>query len=125
MNTLSGVARTIPTAVALVALSACQTVSEFTTDTPTFAGRTAQPPAAAAVCITRNIERRASNIITDRRSLGQSGVELVARVTGNVTTNSAVAHLQPEGSGSTVKLWLAPHMFQSSERIAGALLEGC
>jgi len=109
----------------LLALAGCQTPGQLTQDVDEQTATLTLPPAEATVCITRNLDRTASNAVTDRRPLGTNGQEIVARITGNVTTIYAVVHLHPAGTGSTAKLWIVPHLFRSPDAVARDMVDGC
>lgn len=62
------------------------------------------PPGQAAACMARNMERAQEGFIGSVRDIsGRPGVELIIRMFDTYTV--AVADVEPQGSGSSAKVW--------------------
>mgnify|MGYP003392503985 FL=1 len=105
-------------------LAGCATPGEIMQTPPDAKAALKQGPALAAACISRNIDKRSTNIISDRRPTPE-GWELVARVTGEVTTIYLIADLRAGESGTLAELW-TPGLFASGRNAeVQELLRGC
>ena len=105
-------------------LSGCATPEEFIQAPPDAQQTLALPPEQAALCITRNIERKGSGFIVDRRPM-TGGWEFIAKITGEVTTVYAVGHLRNAKQGSEATIWVAEHIFESKANVVAGLVKGC
>ncbi len=110
------------TLIAILLMTGCATVQEFVQDPPDAQLTLKLPPEQAAVCMTRNQEKKGSGFIADRRPLPTGQWEMVIRTQDTIYT---VATLTPQNSGSQATIWMAAHMFVSKESIIADMVAGC
>jgi|GEM_PF-2311641 len=105
--------------ISMLLIAGCATPQEIMQRPPDTTRSLKLDPQAAALCITRNIEARATNILVDRRPDGENW-ELISKVMGEAITVYVIARIRPEGTGSHATLW-APAGISEVERI----IKGC
>lgn len=112
------------TAIAAAMLGACATPVEIMQKPADAKATLKQRPEMAAACVARNIDRRATNIISDRRPTA-NGWELISRVTGDAVTVYLIAQFSPSDTGSVADIW-TPGLFAfRREKDLKVLLNGC
>lgn len=108
--------------ICMLVLSGCMTVPEFIQDPPDAQLTTKLPPEQAAVCMTRNQEKKGSGFMSDRRPLPNGDWEMVIRLPDTIY---AVATLRPQDSGSQATIWVAAHMFATKASVIQEMVAGC
>ena len=103
-------------------LGACATPQEFMQDPPDATLQHKLPPEAAALCMTRNLEKLSPAMISDRRPGVTGGWELITRISDTIF---AIAHLQPAGTGSSSTIWMATPVFTTKQANVTRMVEGC
>ena len=82
-----------------------------------------QPPEKAARCFAANAEEHSSALVSELRTKGDGGAEVIVRVKNGVTY--ATAHIRPAGQASTGTIQLMARTTGSSRDLLSALVEGC
>lgn len=116
--------KTLMTGIAALLLVGCATPQEFVSREPDAVVKLAGSPQTAALCLTRNLENYASNMIVSTRPAEQ-GWEVISRLTGEATTIYAIAKLQPEGADSRARIWAAQHVFSGMDAVIKGIVKGC
>jgi hypothetical protein len=108
--------------ITVLLLTGCATPQEFMQAPPDAQLQHKLPPEAAALCMTRNLEKLSPAIISDRRPGATGGWELIARITDTIF---AIAQLQPAGTGSNSTIWMAMPVFTTTQANVTRMTEGC
>jgi hypothetical protein len=116
--------KALKTIALVAALGGCATPQEFMSREPDAIINLAGSPQTAALCLARNLENYAGNMIVNTRP-AESGWEVIARLTGEATTLYAIAQLQPEGTGSRAQIWAAQHVFTGMPAVIKGIVKGC
>lgn len=104
-------------------ITGCATTEEFMAEPPDAVVALTLPPEQAALCMARNMERKSSGFITDRRPGTTPGEwELIIR---SVDMPYAVARLQPIGTGSQATIWTGVLMYPTQESTLKLMTAGC
>jgi hypothetical protein len=114
--------KTLTTITAVLLMAGCATPQEFMQSPPDATLQHKLPPEAAALCMTRNLEKLSPALISDRRPGVTGGVELIARISDTIF---AIAQLQPAGAGSSSTIWMGTPVFTTKQANVTRMVEGC
>jgi hypothetical protein len=116
--------RKLMTGIAVLLLVGCATPQEMMQAPPDAVLKLKGAPQAGALCITRNLENYASNMIVNMRPTPE-GWEVISRLTGEATTIYAIAQLRPSGPGSEAQIWAAQQIFTGTDAVVKQIVKGC
>lgn len=111
------------TALIIGTLYGCATPQDFMAEPPDAVMALAMAPEQAALCMTRNLEKKGPGFISDRRPGTAPGEwELIVRTLDTIYT---VATLKPAAKGSQATIWMATVVFVSKESVIKDMTAGC